>query len=194
MGVASASKPSGEFTDIGTPELAVRNRKNKNVHVVASLTCLQFAFAVYATFLLYFMSPGIDVVTDSDRSSSWASHIARQWKGLVFNPTNRRQLTGYPKQGNITSSSHQALACEYQSITFEQKKSNDTRVLASKRELFNEIMEFQQQRRGCETLDELMALPSAWNIQERQPKITGMGACVWQPQSRVNPENSGNVQ
>ncbi|MCO5572767.1 hypothetical protein L7F22_026526 [Adiantum nelumboides] len=173
MGAASASKVSSVFADNSIPELTGRNRKSKNAHIVASLTCLQFAFAVYATFLLYFMSPAIDVATDSEKIS-WASHIARQWKGLVFNPMNRRQLTGHSKQANMSSSdrSHQAFACEGQPIPFEQKKSNDTRMLTCKRELFQEIMEFQQQKRGCETLDELMVLPSAWHIQKRQPNVT----------------------
>ena len=53
-------------------------------------------------------------------------------------------------------------SCEHEQILFEQKKPNDQRLLALKKELFEEIISFQKQTRGsCETLAELLALPSA---------------------------------
>lgn len=172
MGIMAAQNKNKEYLDTVVSELVGKNRKSssKNTRVVASLTCLQFGFAVYATFLLYFMSPSVDLITDSD--SSWASHIAKQWKGFMSYPIHRRQLIELSKDPSFLAASTPDLVCEYEHIQFEQKKSNDTRMLTLKRELFNDIMQFQQQTRGAETLDELMALPSVWSSKERQPKIT----------------------
>lgn len=59
----------------------VRVQKSNSARVVTVLTCLQFAFAVYATFLLYYMSPSLDLKASPD--FSWATRIAKQWKHLI---------------------------------------------------------------------------------------------------------------
>lgn len=54
--------------------------------IVAALICLQVLFAVYATFLLYFMSPSIDISAKAKPDFSWATRIAQQWKQLMIKP------------------------------------------------------------------------------------------------------------
>ena len=53
----------------------------KGMRMAASLTCLQLLFAMYATFLLYFMSPTVDLRANPD--NSWSAQIAKQWSGLL---------------------------------------------------------------------------------------------------------------
>ena len=43
---------------------------------------------------------------------------------------------------------------------FQQMKSNDTNNVEIKTGLIQEVMAFQQAKRGCETLEELMSMPS----------------------------------
>jgi hypothetical protein len=52
--------------------------------LVAALTCLQLAFAIYATFLLYYMSPAVDLRAKPD--FAWATRIAQHWKQLMAPP------------------------------------------------------------------------------------------------------------
>lgn len=61
--------------------------------------------------------------------------------------------------------------CEHEKIEFMQKKSNDTHMIKLKRELYNEVLEFQTKTIGSETLHELMAMKSKWGLQNK-PKIT----------------------
>lgn len=131
--------------------------------IVVSLTCLQFGFAVYATFLLFFMSPTIDLITHHD--ISWASQVIRQWSGFISG-TSRHQLLEVPGAASLNES-----ACEYETIDFAQKKSNDTKMLTLKKEFYKELLDFQSKTRGCETLKELMAMPSKWD-KGPSPKVT----------------------
>ncbi|KAI5079568.1 hypothetical protein GOP47_0005047 [Adiantum capillus-veneris] len=161
---------NGDYIDSVVSELVTKSRKSsKNTRVVASLTCLQFSFAIYATFLLYFMSPTVDLMTDN--SASWASHIAKQWHGFMSHPSSRRQLIDQSLLPSAGPDIPQVV-CEYEHIDFQQKKSNDTKMLTIKSQLFNDIMQFQQQTRGAETLKELMDLPSMWDRKNENPKIT----------------------
>ncbi|MCO5557146.1 hypothetical protein L7F22_010703 [Adiantum nelumboides] len=161
---------NGDYIDSVVSELVTKSRKSsKNTRVVASLTCLQFSFAIYATFLLYFMSPTVDLMTDN--SASWASHIAKQWHGFMSHPTSRRQLIDQNLLPSTAPEMPQVI-CEYEHIDFQQKKSNDTKMLTIKSQLFNDIMQFQQQTQGVETLKELMNLPSMWDKRNENPKIT----------------------
>ncbi|KAK8966261.1 hypothetical protein KSP40_PGU002718 [Platanthera guangdongensis] len=59
--------------------------------------------------------------------------------------------------------------CEHEEINFEQKKSNDAMMIRLKRELFDEILEFQQRKIGTETLPELMRMKKSALL---NPKIT----------------------
>ncbi|KAH7425780.1 hypothetical protein KP509_11G070500 [Ceratopteris richardii] len=161
-------KPAANADPILT-EIVTKSRKsNNNRRIVASLTCLQFIFAVYATFLLYFMSPTVDLMTEN--ANSWTSPI-KQWYGFMSIPRSilHRNLV---EHSLLMSAVTPQVACEYEKIEFEQKKSNDTKMLTIKKQLFDEIMQFQQQKRGTETLKELMALPSLWQERGAHPKIT----------------------
>lgn len=72
MGLGSnVSSRSGEYLDGMISDYVgrkgrVRPNKNFSTCLVTSLTCLQFAFAIYATFLLYFMIPTVDLKTGPD--------------------------------------------------------------------------------------------------------------------------------
>ncbi|KAJ7566100.1 hypothetical protein O6H91_02G087800 [Diphasiastrum complanatum] len=127
--------------------------KSKAGHrnMTAGLTCLQFIFAIYATFLLYFLSPSLDLSTGS-AGITWASQIARQWQNLLLTSSSK----DHPLVAMVTNDT----VCEFEEIDFEEQKSNDTRIIGMKTDLYNEILHFQQRTRGCETLPELMSLSS----------------------------------
>ncbi|KAK6138103.1 hypothetical protein DH2020_028143 [Rehmannia glutinosa] len=112
--------------------------------LVTILTCFQFAFAVYATFLLYFMSPSIDLTS-----------ITQQWKQLIVT-TTPHVVSHYEIPTLINSS----LVCEHEKIDFDQKKSNDATMIKLKTELYNEILDFQRENLGTETLSELLSMKS----------------------------------
>ncbi|XP_078427917.1 glycosyltransferase family protein 2 [Wolffia australiana] len=128
--------------------------------IVATLTCLQFAFAIYATFLLYYMSPAVDLRPKPD--FSWAAHIVQHWKQMVLpgrQPTNA-SLT--PQE-----------VCERERIDFSQKKSDDQEMIRLKRELYDEILDFQRRSSGAESLAELLSMKSRWRRGGPDvPKIT----------------------
>lgn len=163
---------------------------SKNMKLAAALTCLQFTFAVYATFLLYFMSPTVDLMTGPD--ISWASQIAKQWRELVVvphrlpNPSQEvSTLNSLPMHSLVSNSTPERqrpnvkhvparddknltreLVCEYEDIDFTQKRSNDSKTVDMKKALFQSILDFQMRSRGpggAETLEELLALPSTTN-------------------------------
>ncbi|KAE8655397.1 protein-tyrosine sulfotransferase-like [Hibiscus syriacus] len=62
----------------------VKATKNGYTWLVTALTCLQLAFAVYATILLYYMSPSVDLATKLE--FTWATRIARNMKQLIIPP------------------------------------------------------------------------------------------------------------
>lgn len=84
--------------------------------LVAALTCLQLAFAIYATFLLYYMSPAVDLRVKPD--FAWATRIAQRWKQSI--------MPGAPGGGDPLSPQE---VCEHESIEFEQKKSTDALMI-----------------------------------------------------------------
>ncbi|XP_061376690.1 uncharacterized protein LOC133318660 [Gastrolobium bilobum] len=147
-------------------------QKIGSTKLVAALTCFQFFFAVYATFLLYYLSPSIDLPTKPD--FTWATQIAQQWKHLMIRP----QVVGRHKEASsliqeeikpITSSE----VCQNEKIDFMQKKSNDVQMIKLKRELYDEVLNFQRETIGTESLAELLAMKSKWDLQgSNRPKIT----------------------
>lgn len=134
------------------------------MRVAFLLTILQFSFAMYATFLLYWLSPAVPDLHVDPESANWANQISRI--GKIF-PTsyssqvpNRLIMEMETTPLALQASQPKSAVCEFEEIAFEQKISNNTKMIEIKTSLFREIMEFQQQKRGCETLDELMSLPS----------------------------------
>ncbi|KAG8060650.1 hypothetical protein GUJ93_ZPchr0002g26203 [Zizania palustris] len=126
--------------------------------LVAALTCVQLAFAIYATFLLYYMSPAVDLRTKPD--FAWATRIAQHWKQLMAQPGGGPPLS--PLE-----------VCEHESIDFEQKKSQDAVMIRLKRELYEEVRAFQQRSFGTETLPELLRMRSRWSIGgANEPRVT----------------------
>ncbi|MQL95643.1 hypothetical protein Taro_028318 [Colocasia esculenta] len=128
----------------------IRAPKSTPSRIVAALTCLQFAFAIYATFLLYYMSPSVDLRSKPD--FSWATNIVQHWKKMV--------LPSFPDSAVALNP---AEVCEQEQIDFQQKKSNDAVMIKFKRELYDEVLDFQQTTFGTETLVELMSMKSKWS-------------------------------
>ncbi|XP_020112573.1 uncharacterized protein LOC109727091 [Ananas comosus] len=158
--VRTPSMRSGEFLEGIINDYVVgkgskmRTPKSSS-RIVAALTCLQFAFAIYATFLLYYMSPAVDLRTKPD--FSWASRIAQHWKQFIVQP----HMLPTIQEKYIVQSPLEV--CEHEKIDFSQKKSNDALMIRLKRELYDEILEFQKRDLGAETLPELMRMKSKWS-------------------------------
>jgi hypothetical protein len=130
-----------------------------STRLVASLTCLQLAFAIYATFLLYYMSPSVDMRVKPDLA--WASRLAQHWKQLIAT-----------QPGDAPALSPQEV-CEHESIDFEQKKSTDEVMIRLKRELYDEVLAFQLRSFGAETLPELLRMRSRWSASgPNVPRVT----------------------
>ncbi|XP_026665082.2 uncharacterized protein LOC103719835 [Phoenix dactylifera] len=167
----STSMRSGDYLE-GMINDYVAGKANKmrapkiaSSRLVAALTCLQFAFALYATFLLYYMSPSVDLRTKPD--FSWATRIAQQWKQFIAQP---HTLSTMQENPIIISPS---AVCDHERIDFFQKKSDDALMIRLKRELYDEVLEFQKKNSGTETLAELMRMESKWSPRgPNVPKIT----------------------
>ncbi|XP_066319862.1 uncharacterized protein [Miscanthus floridulus] len=128
--------------------------------LVASLTCLQFAFAIYATFLLYHMSPAVDLRVNVKPDLAWATRIAQHWKQII---------TTQPGGGALSPEE----VCEHESVDFEQKKSTDEVMIRLKRELYDEVLAFQRRSFGAETLPELLRMRSRWSASgPNVPRVT----------------------
>ncbi|KAG6417896.1 hypothetical protein SASPL_120093 [Salvia splendens] len=142
-------------------------QKSSPSRLVTMLTCLQFAFAVYATFLLYFMSPAVDLRTKPD--FSWATKIAHQWKQFMV--TTPHTVTHF--QEPVVRISPPSEVCEHEQIDFVQKKSTDEVMIKFKSDLYHDVQTFQKQSIGTETLPELMRLKSKWDLHGPTiPKLT----------------------
>ncbi|CAA6655249.1 unnamed protein product [Spirodela intermedia] len=138
----------------------MRLSKGTPSRIVAALTCLQFAFAMYATFLLYYMSPSVDLRPKPE--FSWATNIVQHWKQMV--------LPGFQGTAAVLTPEE---ACEHEQIDFVQKKSDDAVMIGFKRYLYDEVLDFQRRTLGSETLAELMAMKSKWKRGGPDvPKIT----------------------
>ncbi|KAH0667060.1 hypothetical protein KY285_028266 [Solanum tuberosum] len=152
----------------------MRQQKGGSSRVVTLLTCLQFMFAVYATFLLYYMSPSIDLRSKPD--FSWTTRIAHQWKQFIIPPhvvSRYNQEANSVVRAESTQPSSPSEVCEHEKIDFVQKKSNDAVMIKLKTELYQEVLDFQSKSFGAETLSQLMAMKSKWDLRgPNKPKIT----------------------
>ncbi|KAA3456637.1 Glycosyltransferase family protein 2 [Gossypium australe] len=148
----------------------VKAPKTSSTRLVTALTCLQLAFAVYATFLLYYMSPAVDLRTKPD--FTW---ITRNMKQLITTPhvLGRYQDAALSLVGAEVVPITPSEVCEQEKIDFMQKKSNNARMIKLKRELYDEILDFQSRTIGTETLAELMAMRSKWEMRgPNRPRVT----------------------
>ncbi|KAE8700829.1 hypothetical protein F3Y22_tig00110556pilonHSYRG00827 [Hibiscus syriacus] len=151
----------------------VKAIKNGCTWLVTTLTCLQLAFAVYATILLYYMSPSIDLATKPE--FTWATRIARNMKQLIIPPHVHGRFQ--EAASFITAETFPPITpsqvCEHEKIDFVQKNSNDVQMIKLKRELYDEILDFQSKTIGTETVAELMAMKSRWDMRgPNRPKVT----------------------
>lgn len=182
MLVRTATVKSGDYLEgmlndyVGAKTKMKPQRSLSSTRLVTALTCLQFAFAVYATILLYYISPTIDLRTKPD--FSWATRIAYQWKQLIIPP--HHVVNRYQEPNNLVNNEMvipplltPSDVCEHEKIDFSQKKSNDAVMIKLKRELYNEVLEFQSKSFGAETFAQLMAMKSKWDLKgPNRPKIT----------------------
>ncbi|PIA37344.1 hypothetical protein AQUCO_03000144v1 [Aquilegia coerulea] len=162
----------GMISDYVGGKAKMRAHKSSSSRLVTALTCLQFAFAIYATFLLYYMSPAVDLRTKPD--FVWATKIAQHWKQLIIPP---HVLGRYQESSSLLGAELSPITpsevCEHEQIDFQQKKSNDGQMIKLKRELYDEVLDFQRKSVGTETLSELMAMKSKWKLGgPNVPKIT----------------------
>jgi hypothetical protein len=171
----NSNSKSGDYLEgmisdyVGNGKTKFRSQKSSSGKLVTLLTCLQFAFAVYATFLLYYMSPSIDLRTKPE--IIWATRIAQQWKEYINPP---RTVTRFQVQSTKVVFSKSEV-CEVEKIDFVQKKSNDAVMIKLKTELYQEVKSFQNSSFGTETLSELLAMKSRWDMKApspNTPKIT----------------------
>ncbi|KAJ7001977.1 hypothetical protein NC653_012142 [Populus alba x Populus x berolinensis] len=143
--------------------------RNPSARLITALTCLQFAFAIYATFLLYYMSPTVDLRAKPD--FTWATRIAQQWKQFIIPP---HVLGRYQEAASLVREEIQPInpsqVCEHEKIDFQQRKSNDSQTIKLKRELYDEVLDFQSMSIGTETLSELMAMSSKWDLRRGPSK------------------------
>ncbi|KAG1353921.1 hypothetical protein COCNU_07G000330 [Cocos nucifera] len=145
----------------------IRTPRKSPSRFICALTFLQFTFAIYATFLLYYMTPTIDLRSKPD--FLWATRIARNWKHFVQQP---RMLASF-RENHVTVTFSPYDACEHEQLDFLQKKSDDALMIKLKQELYNEVLEFQKRNSGTETLGELMRMKSKWSLRGPEiPKIT----------------------
>ncbi|XXG89623.1 hypothetical protein AAC387_Pa12g1582 [Persea americana] len=167
--VRSGDSLDGMISDYVSGKAKMRAHKRNSARLVAFLTFLQFAFAIYATFLLYYMSPTVDLRTKPD--FAWATRIATHWKQFIIQP----QILGTSRKNLVLQSEHPIPpeVCEHEKIDFLQKRSNDVQMIKLKRVLYNEVLDFQKKSFGTETLPELMKMHSKWGSQgPNVPKIT----------------------
>lgn len=168
----NSSSRSGDYLEgmlsdyMGGKPHKSRPSKGSSARLVSVLTCLQFAFAVYATFLLYYMSPSLDLRTTPD--FSWATRIAHQWKQFMVTP---HVVSHYQQEhANNSIPITPSQVCEHEQIDFVQKKSNDAKMIKLKTELYHQVLDFQK---GSETLAQLMSMKSKWDLKGgKVPKIT----------------------
>ncbi|GAV75880.1 hypothetical protein CFOL_v3_19356 [Cephalotus follicularis] len=162
----------GMITEYVGGKAKLKPHKSTSSRLVTVLTCLQFAFAVYATLLLYYMSPAIDLRTKPD--FAWATKIAQNWKQFIITP---HVHSHYQEAASLIQAEIPPITpsevCEHEKIDFLQKKSNDTHMIKLKRDLYDEILNFQSKNLGTETLSELMAMKSKWDLRgPNRPKVT----------------------
>ncbi|GLT33785.1 hypothetical protein SLA2020_083460 [Shorea laevis] len=162
----------GMLTDYVGGKSKVKVTRSASSRLVTALTCLQFAFAVYATFLLYYMGPAIDLRTAPD--FTWAKSFARNMKQFII---PQHVLGHYQESASLLTAEippvTPSVVCEHEQIDFSQKKSNDVQMIKLKRELYDEILDFQRKSIGTETLAELMEMKSKWDLRgPNRPKVT----------------------
>lgn len=135
------SDPS-EFPLTGRPSLAGRSswRSNGTMRLAFLLTVLQFTFAMYATFLLYWMSPSVPDLKMQPDTSFWTDQF-----GKIFPTTSHKgsrlvlENPGLEVQRTTVFEVRQrpkSVVCESEEIAFPQMKSNNTKMIEIKTGLF----------------------------------------------------------
>jgi hypothetical protein len=113
------------------------------MRVAFLLTILQFSFAMYATFLLYWLSPAVPDLHVDPESANWANQISRI--GKIF-PTsyssqvpNRLIMEMETTPLALQTAQPKSAVCEFEEIAFEQKISNNTKMIEIKTGLFRSV-------------------------------------------------------
>ncbi|GAB2233692.1 hypothetical protein Droror1_Dr00002921 [Drosera rotundifolia] len=166
-----------DYLGSGKGKLKAAPTKTNSSRLVTVLTCVQLAFAVYATLLLFYMSPTVDLRSKPD--FAWTTRLALQWKQLIIPNTVSHLQQEVPSTGTIplmeplNQPINMSEVCEHETIDFEQKKSDNVKMIKLKKELYDEVLEFQSKAFGTETLSELMAMKSKWDLKgPNKAKVT----------------------
>lgn len=113
-------------------------KTNGTMRVAFVLTMLQFSFAMYATFLLYWLSPAVPDLHGDRDTAIWTNHISKI--GKIFPTSYTAQV---PNRVMMESSAVLAVqgepksaVCVFEDIAFPQKKSNNTKMIGIKTGLF----------------------------------------------------------
>ncbi|PSR86587.1 4-diphosphocytidyl-2-C-methyl-D-erythritol kinase [Actinidia chinensis var. chinensis] len=163
--IRSGDYLEGMLNDFVGKKSKLKPQKSASSRLVLVLTCFQFAFVVYATFLLYYMTPSTELISKPD--FSWATKFAKQWTYFIIPP---HVVSRYQEASNSLTP---AEVCEIEKIDFEQKKSTDALMIKLKTELYEEVLQFQDKSIGTETLSQLMEMKSKWELKSlNTPKIT----------------------
>ncbi|GFZ17886.1 glycosyltransferase family protein 2 [Actinidia rufa] len=102
---------------------------------------------------------------------SWATKIAQQWKHFI-SPSHVVSLN-QESSNSLTPQITPAEVCVREKNHFEHKKATDGVMIKLKRELYEEILQFQNKSIGTETLSQLMKMKSKWEFKSpNTPKIT----------------------
>lgn len=161
----------GMLSDYAGGKTKMKLPRGGSTRIVTLLTCVQFAFAVYATFLLYYMSPAIDLRTPD---FTWSKSLMRNMTQFII---PQHVLGHYQESASLIAGEISpvtpSVVCEHEQIDFSQKKSNDVQMIKLKTELYGEVLNYQKKSTGIETLQELMAMKSKWDLRgPNKPKVT----------------------
>ncbi|KAJ7002319.1 glycosyltransferase family protein [Populus alba x Populus x berolinensis] len=109
------------------------------------------------------MSPTVDLRAKPD--FTWATRIAQQWKQFIIHPTflvdTKKLLLSSEKKSN--QSIHLKFASMKRLIS-SRGSQMILKTIKLKRELYDEVLDFQSMSIGTETLSELMAMSSKWDL------------------------------
>lgn len=135
----------GRLSLNSTPRVSAASWKSTGAvsRVAFLLTCLQFGCAMYATFL-FFLSPTSmpDIMTEGPEAAAWL--LAHGQRSRLDFPTSTG--AGSSEQQMVRRVSLElhpepkSAVCETEEIAFEQKKSNNTRMIDIKTSLFRSVI------------------------------------------------------
>lgn len=137
-----------ELPYTGRPSMTSRNswKSSGTMRLGLVLTVLQFGFAVYATCLLHWMSANEPEVPVDSLTSNWADPIGKIFPRTSHSRSSpgRTVLENKALEGQYSNvmeiqQDPKSVVCQSEEITFPQKRSNNTKMIDLKTNLFRFI-------------------------------------------------------